>query len=167
MRIRKCVGNVATVEQIAEFHQSIEDIPFKNMGGCLFFCYLFYKWLIKNNFDLRSFDIVQYSYGTYEIVTNQEFIKGNHDVTASSYHFTWMYNGFEYDSCGELNKGTVEGKKRVVLEGLQTRYGSLVIEFCETALSQSSWNVRFNRYNAVKHVRKLGYRIPRKLEHSI
>lgn len=48
---------------LEKFFNGCSGIDCKNAGGCLFFCYAFWKWAKKNGLDLSSFDIVQYDWG--------------------------------------------------------------------------------------------------------
>jgi hypothetical protein len=153
---------VATVEQLQVFFDAVKEIPYKNWGGCLFFCYVFFLWLKKNNYSTSSFAIIQYDcYDGDYIRHNEDFIKGETDFARSSAHFTWKYDGGEYDACGTP---TYKTKEFAELKGLQTRYGSLVACFCENALINGSWNPDFNRNAAIDIVKKnLKLRIPKKI----
>jgi len=144
---------VATIEQLQVFFDAVKDIPKKNNGGCLFFCYIFFLWLKKNGYNTNSFSIIQYSAGWDKecIVQNDAFIRGESDRATSSAHFTWLYNGAEYDAEGTPTYRTNTFSE---LKGLQTRYGSLVKCFCENALQNGSWNPQFNRNAAIDIIKQ-------------
>jgi hypothetical protein len=139
---------VATVEQLKVFFDAVEEIQCKNLGGCLFFCYVFFLWLKKNNYNTDSFGIIQYdSWGNQYLRHNEAYIRGERSYARSSAHFTWLYEGTEYDSEG-IYKG-YRPKDFAELNGLQTKYGSLVVSFCESALINGNWNPDFQRNEAI------------------
>lgn len=142
---------IATKEQIDSFFEGIKEIPCKNWGGCLVFCYVFYLWLLKHGYNTSSFQIVQYDSWSNNIPKNQAFIRGETNEAVSSSHFSWIYNGVEYDSDGicTWNRGA-----KAILNGLNTKYGDLVDSFCVTALTQGDWNTDFDRKDAAKVVKE-------------
>lgn len=136
------------------FFDAIEPIRYKNNGGCLFFAYCFWKWLKENGHPTESFEIVQYDWSDkLAIKRNLRFIEGSENVPSSSYHFTWLYTidgeELEYDAEGVYYPGL---NAREVLTGLNTKFVSLVDEFCIKALNESDWNSRFNREEAIEIV---------------
>jgi len=156
---------MATNEQLQVFFDLIKDIDYKNHGGCLFFCYVFFLWLKKNNYSTTSFSIIQYQmWGSY-IEQNEAFIRGENSAATSSSHFTWKYNGIEYDADGFPKPMMTQGQSSE-LKGLQTRYGSLVKCFCESALINGDWNTMFNRNRAIEKINKtMKLRLPKKLRY--
>lgn len=137
---------------LSDFFSAVEDIKFKNCGGCLYFCYVFYKWLKQNDMDTSDFQIIQYSKYSDEVEANLEWI--NYEEGASSaYHFTWVYDGIEMDAEGELSYEP-DVEHRVELGGLNTPYCDVVEAFCEDALINGSWNFMFDRNEAIKIVKK-------------
>ena len=123
----------------------------------MFFCYVFWKWLQHHKLDTSSFQIVQYDIApTHNTTINLEFIKSlgkDKQRVAASAHFTWMYEGKEYDAEGIANNWVNRGYKRTVLAGLNTETGTpLVARFCINALLNGHWNSCFNRKAAIHDV---------------
>lgn len=131
------------------FFDGIKDIEGKNFGGCLFFCYLFFLWLEKNKMPTRSFKIVQHDYDDkYYINRNIDFIRGDRDKAVSSWHFSWIYKGIEYDSEG-TDPMTHFSRKVLALSNK-----GIIRSFCKSALIFGSWNSTFDRQEAIEHVIK-------------
>lgn len=145
-------------KNLKPFFKGIKEIPCKNNGGCLLFAYTFWKYLKKNNLPTESFDIVQYA-SSYEnaIEHNIKWINKDNDIEhpMSSFHFTWLYEGIEYDGEGKVGD-EYKSMKRKILHGLNGMT-NLVDEFCVQALNKSSWNSMFDRPSAIKIIEeKLG-----------
>ena len=137
------------MSKLDPFFDAVAEIPNKNYGGCLVFCFLFYLWLKKNGMDTDSFEIKQYEAG-YEyghILNNMEWINGVEGDVLSSYHFTWFYEGVEYDAEGRIEDSEccVDDMYGEVLYGLTTRHVDLVKDFCLDALNAPQWNFVFDR----------------------
>jgi hypothetical protein len=129
-----------------DFFDGCSEIVDKNYGGCLFFCHVFWRWGIKNGLDMSSFDIVQYDWSDkFAIANNLKWIEGQTGIPMSSNHYTWLYEGIEYDGDGISTKGS---GTRAILKGLNGCV-PLVDEFCVKALTLSSWNPRFDRNSAI------------------
>lgn len=145
-----------------KFFDELVDIPDKNYGGCLFFCYVFWLWLLENNLPTESFQILQHDYSERSALHNLEWINGNRSINAgSSSHFTWMYEGVEYDAEGEYTRND-DYDEIVELAGLNTAHCNLVGEFCINALTYGEWNCDFDRRGAISIVEdRLGVVIPR------
>lgn len=130
---------------IQEFFDNIKDIKDKNAGGCLFFCYLFFCWLRKNNYPTDSFEIIQIAlpYEEDRIQKNIEFINKQRDSAVSSAHFAWRYNNEEYDSEGVLNHVRWDSYPKATLP----LFGDTeaIISLCENALINGWWNPWFDR----------------------
>lgn len=130
---------------VKEFFDKICDISDKNAGGCLFFCYLFFCWLRKNNYPTDSFEIIQITlpYEEERIQQNIDFINKERDSAVSSAHFAWRYNGKEYDSEGLLNCTRWDSYPKATLP----LFGNTeaIISLCENALMNSRWNTWFDR----------------------
>ncbi len=142
---------------LKHFFGTIKPIEYKNNGGCLFFCYVFWKYLKKHNLPYNTYQIVQYELGDSNTKRNIQFINGEVDTADSSRHFTWLYEGKEYDGNGETKAGNsaygTDGN-RTVLNGLQNDYENLVDKFCVNALTHGDWNSMFNRKQAIKRIEK-------------
>lgn len=130
---------------VKEFFDKISDIGDKNAGGCLFFCYLFFCWLRKNDYPTDSFEIIQMSsdFEQNRIQENIEFINKQRDSAVASAHFAWRYNGEEYDSEGKLNhvRWTYYTKATLPLFGDV----NAIVALCENALINGRWNTWFDR----------------------
>lgn len=145
--------------KLVPFFSGIKSIQYKNNGGCLFFCYVFWLWLKQNNMPVETFQIVQYASPREdnEAEHNQAWIEnqGEYDNPKSSYHFTWYYDGTEYDSNGLVNRANINNNAtRIVLDGLNTEYLELVEKFCVSALLHGSWNMMFDRAMAVSMIQE-------------
>lgn len=139
---------------VQEFFDAIYPIKDKNSGGCLFFCYAFFLWLKKNKLPLNDFQIKQYSREEYKIENNKGYHNGNTPV--SSAHFTWIYDGKEYDSIGAATRKSFTFDKLSFYKSdiLDTVTHDIVESFCIDALSINQWNDAFERIPAVDHIRK-------------
>ena len=141
--------------ELKGFFDAVEDIEFKNNGGCLFFCYVFFLWAQENCPEaLESFDIVQYeSDWSQAIGHNQRWLEGEEENAMSSYHFTWTYKDRELDSEGVVDYSEYEN---CVSEHLELTGDSTAIEmFCLSALNEcSDWNWSFNRKEAKEKLEK-------------
>lgn len=149
---------------LADFFKGVQSIENKNRGGCLFFCYAFYKWLKQNNMPTDSFQIIQYDEENSCRITNNILwvsskinnLPNHYSSPQSSSHFTWLYNGIEYDGYGEVRETSRHRRwERVdneVLYGLNNSglKINLVEEFCTKALNYSSWNDWFERNEAIE-----------------
>lgn len=135
-----------------DFFNPIRHIEYKNHGGCLFFCYVFWKWLERNGYDTSSFKIKQYCYDGINIEHNLDWLEGDIDGAQSSSHFTFIYEGIEYDGNGEADTEPYESYQKTVLDGLNTNVCCLVEEFCLSALNDAPWNDTFDREYAIKEV---------------
>lgn len=124
-----------------QFFMGIKDIPYKNSGGCLFFCYAFKRFFEQNGGNLSTFRIVQYHYYYEEMEHNLKWTKNS--IPIAMQHFTWTYEGKEYD--GEGYRETYKADYRSVLD---IPYDDLN-EFCEIALLEDQWNLSFDRDNAI------------------
>lgn len=134
---------------LCPFFDLIEDIPSKNAGGCLFFVYVFWLWLKHNDLPTESFAINQYDWHSGVCAAkNMEWIatKGSKAIAASSKHFTWTYEGEEYDADGEYE----DPAPKTELAGLNTPHCNLVDRFCQSALGNGEWNTWFDRDGARK-----------------
>lgn len=135
------------------FFDKIRNIPRKNSGGCLFFGYVFWLWLKAHGLPTESFEIVQYDYDGQASRHNMKWIEGQKEQVVSSAHFTWMYEGIEYDADGEYVRRRHDVTP-LVLSGLNTQHGSLVEKFCKNALrDRDQWNETFDRDSAVRKCR--------------
>lgn len=158
--------HVATATELKVFFDGVRPIEYKNNGGCLFFCYAFYLWLKKNGYDTSVFSIVQYC-DPWEntIPQNEAFVEGKNSQAASANHFTWIYNGTEYDADGivSVTKGAPPAcwqhhKFDELLEK------NLVEKFCINALHNGSWNEMFDRKSAMKAIKNtFGIIIPKSI----
>lgn len=130
---------------VKEFFNKICDIDDKNAGGCLFFCYLFFCWLRKNNYPTDSFEIIQMSsmFEEDRIQENIEFINKQRESAVSSAHFAWRYNGEEYDSEGVLNHIRWERYTKATLPLFGD--ANAIVALCENALTNGRWNSCFDR----------------------
>lgn len=127
---------------IKPFFKAISDILHKNYGGCLFFAYAFYKWLLHNGYSIESFEIHQIGCNS-EIETNLQFIKGEHKCATSSYHFIWKYEGVFYDSDGLYDGALGNNYTHLPL------FPNSIDNFCVSALTQGEWNPLFRRNAAI------------------
>ena len=145
------------------FFNAIQDIRGKNAGGCLWFAYVFWLWLKDNNLPTDSFGIVQYQYrGEGCIEHNQKWIDGKMEGRncVSSSHFTWYYEGLEWDADGEFQDEGYRDEARE-LAGLNEPHGSLVDDFCKNALRYAGWNDWFDRDTARDTLQeRFGFQIP-------
>lgn len=149
--------------KLKEFFDSIAHIQNKNAGGCLFFCYVFWLWLKKKGLPTESFQIMQYGYSKNDssLIRNIEWTRGNNNRPGSGAHFTWLYQGTEYDGTGVINTDRWAHYYRRRLPYLNTKRIKKVEEFCQNALSNGSWNRRFNRAKAKLWIKwKLGIEVP-------
>lgn len=142
---------------LTPFFEKVKNIRAKNRGGCLFFALLFWKWLKQQGHDTSSFEIVQYNYDKQEIEHNLKWIESLTGNACSSNHFTWLYDGVEYDA--ESPRGYIRGaflSERGVLHGLNMPgHTPLVDAFCEDALMNSEWNDEFDRSSAIRRIENL------------
>lgn len=136
------------------FFNPISHIENKNHGGCLLFCYVFWKWLKKNGYETSSFRIKQYCYDGVYIEHNLDWLEGDIDGAQSSSHFTFLYDGFEYDGDGEACLDPFSGYKKIVLDGLNTNVCCLIDKFCVSALNEANWNDFFDREYAIGEIEK-------------
>lgn len=157
---------VATKDQIKAFYKGISPIENRNQGGCLFFCYTFYLWLEKNGYNDSSYSIIDYCNPDDpeegdSIGNNEAFIEGKNKKAVSATHFTWMYNGQEYDSNGVvLERYKPDDWKHHQFDELMKKH--MVDKFCINALHNGSWNTTFQRAGAMKTIKeKLGIDIPK------
>lgn len=138
-------------KRLIPFFEGVEDIPFKNDGGCLFFTYSFWLWVKENNYPTESFQIVQYDHeDKRKIKHNLQFINGDRGNPVASYHFSWIYDEEEYDADGR-HVGS-DYLSREILKGLNERYSPVVDEFCLKALNRGGWNSTFKRKSAIEIV---------------
>lgn len=145
--------NKSFPKKLKPFFEAVKNIPCKNDGGCLLFCYCFWLWLKKNNIKTDSFQIVQYDHSSkYNIETNLKWIDGEEEEAVSSYHYTWIYDGIEYDS--EQIKPKCKVETNEVLLGLNTKNVCLIDDFCENALNNGNWNSCFNRAKYIPIIEK-------------
>jgi hypothetical protein len=128
------------------FFRGVEDIPSKNSGGCLFFCYVFWLWLKDNDMPTESFAINQYDTQRMDALQhNLAWIESQNGKPTAAYHFTWNYEGGEYDADGEFDIDSMfDDVTPTELSGLVGPWGNLVDEFCMNALKFSGWNYMFN-----------------------
>ena len=144
---------------ISPFFDAIIDIPDKNRGGCLFFCYAFWKWLKQNGYSTETFQIEQYDddYSTTNIENNLEWIENNgaNNNPISSHHFSWWYEGEQYDAEGAVDNTIYGHFDSEVLYGLNTSRCCLVEEFCQKALIYSGWNCTFDRSDAIETLKEV------------
>lgn len=142
---------------ISDFFRIIKPIPYKNAGGCLFFAYAFWRWLKKHQLDTSVFQLVQYDFfGEQDLWANMSWIAetvSNNGTptgkTRSANHFTWLYNGEEFDSEGPCSH---DKNCQTVLTGLNDKI-CLVDTFCLHALVEGGWNYCFNRGEAIAFCR--------------
>jgi len=130
---------------LKKFFEQIDDIPNRGLGGCLWFCYIFLLTLKKEGLSTNSFHLVQYDYaGGVSTEKNISFLNGKSDTPQSSYHFTFMYEGKEYDCNGVVTPSRKIGwaVNRTVLP--ISSYEQAVM-FCQTALKYGAWNDRFDK----------------------
>lgn len=120
--------------------------------------YLFYHWLKKHDLPLNDFTIVQYE-ADYEqtIYHNEEWIEnslnGNcENSPESSTHFSWIYNGEEWDGNGPIDDEMLEDFVREELTALRSDRVDLIDEFCTQALVNSDWNFFFSRDEAIDYI---------------
>jgi hypothetical protein len=140
--------------KVSEFLDAVETIEAKNCGGCLFFCYVFYLWLKKNNLPTETFFIRQYAdaLNNDRLYKNMEYKAPGSHAYASN-HFTWFYNGIEYDAEGKIHRlDEIKGRKYTYVDLKQICEYNLVESFCKDALIKGSWNPRFNRRKAFQIV---------------
>lgn len=128
---------------LEKFFSGIENIPFKNDGGCLFFCYAFKRYMEIRE-DISSFRIIQYDWLGSRLQHNLSWPK---NTAISSYHFTWLWHGVEYDA-----DGFYYGEGITFRDTLPIPHDK-INEFCEEALTESEWNKTFNRMKAIHHIR--------------
>lgn len=136
------------MKDVNEFFDGISEIESKNHGGCLFFCYLFFLWLKKNNMPLKDFDIIQYHDFYDNIEHNLNWLYDKEGDPVSSYHFTWIYDGLEYDSDGEADDYSFIRYR----ECLELRDEEEIELFCANALKFGDWNPMFDRNEAIENV---------------
>lgn len=129
-----------------KFFDAIDDIPFKNYGGCLFFCYVFWLWAKLNHRDLSDYDIIQYDNNYSRVEKNIAFIKGLRKKAFEANHFSWIHNDREFDSDGIVTPCYTIIKERLRIPNHKVQV------FCENALMNGSWNNKFNRNNAIDTV---------------
>ena len=142
------------MSNLSPFFEAIADIPEKNRGGCLYFCWVFWLWLKEQGMSTETFQIKQTSgpWGGQEPIThNLKWIdtQGNANFPPrSSYHFTWLYEGKEYDAEGPHCE-----PNGVILSGLNSPVSEpMVDKFCIEALNKGSWNSYFDRDHAIDMV---------------
>lgn len=158
--------HVANATELKVFFDGVRPIECKNQGGCLFFCYTFYLWLEKNGYDDSSYSIIQYCADWEDTIPqNEAFVKGAKKEAASANHFTWMYDGKEYDANGLLAKSNdplpCDWKHHKFDELMKKHF---VEKFCINALHNGTWNEMFNRNSAMKTIKDtFGIVIPKSI----
>ena len=157
--------------KIQEFFDGIaETDPFtRTRGGCLYFAYVFWKWLRLNNMPTESFQIIQYDNDNGDTINhNLKWIDGETDHPESSHHYTWMYEGVEYDGNGpyDVELHGISFHERITLDGLNTPFVNLVDQFCIEGLNKAGWNFMFSRMAATEIIeRNLGITME-EIEHT-
>ena len=141
-----------------EFFDGVNEIPYKNNGGCLFFCYVFLLWATKKEIDLTTFRIVQYELsGTSNIKNNQKFFEGLTTKANSSTHFTWIFENTEYDGYGK-------SPKQYYNNWVFNQSPETLEKFCINALVHGTWNNQFDRDEAINIVEEnLGLKLDSKI----
>lgn len=135
------------------FFDSLNEIENRNSGGCLLMCLCFYRWLKKNNYDTSSFQIKQYDYFDKEKINhNISWLNSKTGYPESSYHYTWIYDGEEYDSNGSYKPN--EDLAFVILDGLNTKVTDITDYFCVKALNNADWNFSFDRKKSIPLIEK-------------
>lgn len=125
------------------FFETIKPIPSKDCGGCLIFCYAFFLFLHRNKLSTKSFKIIQYDYnGRAWTRSNLRFIYGGRNRPQSSYHFTFVYDGVEYDCEGRFDKNRVSSLERTILPFPDRK---ALVRFCVNSIKYSNWNWTFRR----------------------
>lgn len=137
---------------IDKFIDDFKIIPNKNNGGCLFFCYVFWLWINKFNHPKDDFKIIQYDYSAKKIEYNVKWLKGESDShPLASYHFTWIFQGVEYDAEGFVKQSSYESKHREILD----IDFNLIEKFFVDALNNNDWNDSFDRVQAISYIKHL------------
>lgn len=140
--------NTTTRIDLSPFFEAIEDIEYKNEGGCLMFCYVFYLWLKKEGHSLDSFTITQIGYD-YKIQHNMDFLEGKQEAAASSAHFVWDYQGSRYDA-----EGLYRDKFFYYDSAPLPLFEDSIETFCLSALNNARWNPTFDRNRAIDIVQE-------------
>lgn len=139
---------------VDQFLEAVEEIEEPNLGGCLFMCLAFWRWLKKNNLPTDDFGIIQFDWGGDQIEHNLRWIQmPGCDKPMSSNHFAWRYEDKIWDAEGEVDLMT-EANHHRELYGLNP---DLVEQFCVEALEHGCWNSYFDREDAAEIIQdKLG-----------
>lgn len=133
---------------IYQFLDAVKEIEEPNLGGCLFMCLAFWRWLEKNNLPRDDFGIIQFDYGGDQIEHNLRWIHMRDcEKPVSSNHFAWRYQGEIWDAEGEVDLKDHCHHHHRELHGLNP---DLVEEFCVEALEYGCWNLYFNREAAAE-----------------
>lgn len=131
------------IDQFLKLCYLIRNYQNPNAGGCLYMAYAFWKFARKNG-DNGNIGIVQYSYGDSDINHNQKYLENGTGKPTSSSHFTWIYCGREYDSCGVFKHYGTRSRKEFWLDDVTLQ------KFCVEALNQIYlWNNSFDRDQAL------------------
>lgn len=128
-----------------EFTETVRHIPAKAAGGCLVIAYSFWLWIQDRASDeqIQSFDIVQYKgFSSENVDNNLAWINGDREFADSGSHFTWMFEGQEYDGNGPYGRSD-----RVVLSALSEL--DMIDDFCISALNHGDWNPSFERETGI------------------
>lgn len=142
----------ASRNEMWEFFTSIEGIPNKGKGGCLFFCFAFFRWLQKHGFDTNDFTILQIdSFWHQSKSNNVAFIQTGEGQPEAAWHFVWKYCDELYDGNSFDNDPDTNGYTPVDLFPLLNSPGffetrdQAIEQFCIRALNHDSWNTMFSR----------------------
>lgn len=114
-------------------------------------CLAFWRWLVANDMPTESFEIVQYDSCSdcMRIEKNINWINEGNGTPDSSDHFTWLYDGVEYDGEGHVDHEGWDDCTRKILVGLNGSV-QLIEKFCSVALARDMWNDCFDRFQAAE-----------------
>lgn len=136
------------------FFDGVADIPDKNRGGCLFFCYAFWKWCKINNIPTDTYDVIQWeaSYEHGKIEQNLQFLHHGMNDLDSSAHFAWTFDGELYDGYGltTYESNTRPGDN---YENITNGNHDRIEEFFIRALNEDIWNTTFLRNIAIRNIK--------------
>ena len=138
-----------------DFFDKINHFENKSFGGCLFFAYVFWLWLKKNNMPRDNFHIFQLSHYDEKLQKNMKFLStGNGDITAD-YHFLWEYDGKLFDC--DCNGVALEPYSPVNMSIKKVSDGCSecnINKFLITAIKTGNWNESFKIEKAKNKLKK-------------
>ena len=139
-------------EELRDFHDRFKKAKIEsiNLGGCLIFCLLVWRYLKAHNMETESFQLWQLDNGFSpdHAEANMQWAEtnGKEGDTLSLWHFCCEYKGHKFDGdeipCPQEITEALTGLN---LAGQKP----LIEEFCLSAINRDQWNFIFSRQNEI------------------